>query len=1152
MEKYLVFEDDKSKKFWSVRTVGNKLIVVFGRIGTAGQTQEKAFPTPAAAEKDAASQAASKLKKGYVETSPPEGTTASTSAASATASVNPDKKTAPKSENGPAPVAEDGQQKPWHTEEFWEYSWYFTEEEAFAHLDKPGDTSVTASTVWTPITVPASAEDEDIEFDEDDDEDDRQEKREEKRYARLSSEELLAEWRDRTAGNQKGKSEEECESYLRSWIQNSIKDKSRYSHSYTKAEPFIRVLRLLYNDEAEFRNVMNGLLARAMEKVIESRYSFDEHDMVRLQWLLDMGVEPKGETECGYLEYFVQEYPKNPDPALMQEILAKYREKIYTERAPVYADAFRQMIQAFVAGTIADGQLPEGFIGFNISQNYISTFTPPHSGDKWHHFDFPEDAVPVTFAVTELEKHLPALLQRMAESGDFNGLAKKGVPVLMVCGNDGQTLFRYVLNEQAAQAEAAVQEAKIAELESKEDFAGSIDLLEQAVVTLLEGAVLPHDLDRARNLLQKALYSLNFDAQEKANDLLCHYDSTYPILQHDRALWCHQNGSFVPAINIMGWAADKGYAPAADRLAEFKAAQKERNQKILKYKSESKGKASKAHGRLGKDNFHSVFSEEDLFLNTNQVIARANREGDIYVRFKIEGEEGYAQTLDYLNNLLEKGYAQLNDGYQISVRFLIKPVFIKMLAGVKGGAEEEIEFPKTSCHAFFARAVQYPALREKVKKYAENALKLFDWYKDLDSEVNTVPGTFAACALAFCDERYVPMIGLFGRNSDDEHQYIQLLVAGPLFKQYGATPEVAAALFDIQSSNGQEGDINLNKALLTTPACLVGVMEHVAAGNLGRWEARHLNYQVPGYVEAIWGDNTKGNLKKLKAFADGAATAEDRNAFVDFYNFYKKYASLNDKKDYGEDIEGVSEKKDVVVPVYHEDPPVLLKTNDAVKAGWLWSDTINDKRGVFFFPVCIDDPFLLDFVYEQWEIGCAGSKEFSETFNWGEGVSCLGNWVFNTEGLAQAWGLVLTDGKNKPYVLYGVLNVAQISARWSKRPFKTPEEVEAARQAAFIREAPERIRLKNEEERAFEVQFDKAFSAVWNEYYWAASQLLQSYTPEHGRYYDAALLLRIKLAKKFEDLDGAAALYDELAARRPEFAGHLAEKKAALGKEKLK
>jgi hypothetical protein len=443
-----------------------------------------------------------------------------------------------------------------------------------------------------------------------------------------------------------------------------------------------------------------------------------------------------------------------------------------------------------------------------------------------------------------------------------------------------------------------------------------------------------------------------------------------------------------------------------------------------------------------------------------------------------------------------------------------------------------------------------------VKRYAELALRLYDWYLDTSGdEDNCVPGTFAACALAFAEERYVPMIGLFGRNSDGEHQYIQLGVAGPLFKKYGATAEVAAALYDIQSSNGQCGDIRLNKALLTTPVCLTGVMDHIAAGETGFWAPHHLEYHVPGYVEAIWGDNVKSNLKKFKQFADGAATPEDSNVFIDFYNFYKGYATLRDKEDYGEDLTGVAEvKKDIVVPVYDTDP--FLSIAEADKAGWIYEedDGYAEKKAIVFYPSVIDDPEALDFVLDQWNAGTAAYKAGTRMSFWncdGDGAAdACGKWVFHTGLTAHDWGVVLTDGKNKPFVLYGLLNATPLASRWCKRPFKTAEEVEAARQAHFIGESPQGIKPANEAERALEKKLDKALSAILRDHWWMISKLTESFEPGQGRYYDAAMLLRAKALVAREELDEAAAVYDELAVRRPEFAAVMARKRSELGKTK--
>ncbi len=210
-----------------------------------------------------------------------------------------------------------------------------------------------------------------------------------------------------------------------------------------------------------------------------------------------------------------------------------------------------------------------------------------------------------------------------------------------------------------------------------------------------------------------------------------------------------------------------------------------------------------------------------------------------------------------------------------------------------------------------------------------------------------------------------------------------------------------------------------------------------------------------------------------------------------------------------------------------------------------------------FFPACIDNPEVYDYVCEQWDVGCKAARDTAMSFYWGDSTSDadaygairIGKWVFDLGRLPERYGLILFDGKRKPYVLYGLMNTVAIATRWCNRPFKSAEEAEAARQSMFIAETPPYQRLKTKEEFAFDDKFDKAFTAVWNGHWWLATALLSAFKPEDGRYYDAALCLRAKVAKQQDELAQAAELYDELAARRPEFAGYLAKKRGELGKK---
>jgi len=63
----LEFVEGTSSKFWRARVDGSTLYVNYGRIGSAGQTQPKDFPSQAVAQKEFDKLVAEKRKKGYVD-----------------------------------------------------------------------------------------------------------------------------------------------------------------------------------------------------------------------------------------------------------------------------------------------------------------------------------------------------------------------------------------------------------------------------------------------------------------------------------------------------------------------------------------------------------------------------------------------------------------------------------------------------------------------------------------------------------------------------------------------------------------------------------------------------------------------------------------------------------------------------------------------------------------------------------------------------------------------------------------------------------------------------------------------------------------------------------------------------------------------------
>lgn len=67
MKASLKFTEEKADKFWRVETLGSELLVNYGKSGTNGRNQIKAFASPEACEAQAHTLTKGKMKKGYVD-----------------------------------------------------------------------------------------------------------------------------------------------------------------------------------------------------------------------------------------------------------------------------------------------------------------------------------------------------------------------------------------------------------------------------------------------------------------------------------------------------------------------------------------------------------------------------------------------------------------------------------------------------------------------------------------------------------------------------------------------------------------------------------------------------------------------------------------------------------------------------------------------------------------------------------------------------------------------------------------------------------------------------------------------------------------------------------------------------------------------------
>jgi predicted DNA-binding WGR domain protein len=65
-----LLQQGSSNKFWRIGQHDGEMTVVFGRVGTRGQTLIKQFDTPERAEREVIKLIEEKLRKGYTEAAP--------------------------------------------------------------------------------------------------------------------------------------------------------------------------------------------------------------------------------------------------------------------------------------------------------------------------------------------------------------------------------------------------------------------------------------------------------------------------------------------------------------------------------------------------------------------------------------------------------------------------------------------------------------------------------------------------------------------------------------------------------------------------------------------------------------------------------------------------------------------------------------------------------------------------------------------------------------------------------------------------------------------------------------------------------------------------------------------------------------------------
>lgn len=325
MQKYLIFEDGKSHKFWTISTDNNSFTVVFGKVGTLGQTQTKTFANAEEAEKEALKQANAKIKKGYAEAEPPVDFTvdpAKGKTKEAAASKPLPKKEVVSAEKL-APVKDDGELKPWHKDEWWQYSWYCPDEESFADLAAAGEADEDTDEVLPEPVKPSKPQ----------------------------KDKVVYNWGDRNdVDDDDDDGDVSTSTYS---LKSSFLRMCRRGHlAQAQANWDVLKQRQAAGDKEAADEALQDKLDEAVCDIMDS-YSLKEDKIATLQWLLEQGANMCDEDDCDTAIarfIYVQYTEHNVKPNEVMALYADHCKKQAAELTASYADNILELVEYIKTG----------------------------------------------------------------------------------------------------------------------------------------------------------------------------------------------------------------------------------------------------------------------------------------------------------------------------------------------------------------------------------------------------------------------------------------------------------------------------------------------------------------------------------------------------------------------------------------------------------------------------------------------------------------------------------------------------------------------------------------------------------------------------------------------------------------------------------
>lgn len=1074
MKYYLEFKDALSNKFWYITQQDESLTIVFGKIGAKGQTQVKTFSSPADAEKEANKLIRSKIKKGYQEKTIPPALEQST-CTEKTIIKMPD---APKPKNHPKltppkDVIDDGKEKPWFDLDEW------------ADEGKPNPFDFDELRKVPPKKVAPV-----------------------KQPPKQSNAPIKKETVTKTPQEQEF---DNLKVLLRKYIKQGVQ---------FDIEATFEQLKALSPSNNEFQIFIKDMLQMIFSKFMKNISPMHFDCITYLLRIRDPEILFQEIFAQGVMKYIYDRYQTHSES--IHRLAEQYLTDYPIQMVDKIVNALQSIFETTQTGgekNISANKFPENVCGFYITFDYkmleIYALLYERNSKRYYSESLNELEYDGTSYGVEINNQyfVPLLtekLKKMLDDGFFGGMTNKYFRIAL--HQTDNILIEIPLEQTYRQTRIFELESDLKYLEQSDEYYA--DLLTDTVEEYFayNGIIDNYNTDRILALIKKYLYSGEKEAESKGHSLLRKYqdfDYNKWSLVYLQFEW--ENFSYKYVYNSVECLVDKGYEPA---ILQKQAWDK------LGIRDSKPEKKDDPDNQSETERFYDTFTETDVFCETDTIIARAMPTGgEIYLRFKQESEQAYSDALDYLNNLMAKGYSNIFEGHWLHIYFVAKPEYYPEFARIIK------QYPglASNSHAFFRKAAMYESLHDKIREFVELTMYQYHYSLDLQDEESSVAGAFAAISLAMTDVKYMDVAIKYANETDGEHEFLASRFSNILAKHWGITPETAVAIALLKLSFDWLSG-GLSSQYYKVPQNLAALTEFFQHGSMYHNSNKIIEIASRLFWFGFEDDTDIKSIKalrKIKELFNSASDFDEKLIYADFHDLV--WEALNEKnKAVGNKIEFTppkpeSDSEPLIINEqdFIENPPCIITPLQAKKRGFYVREleTYDSSwRAIIFAPLTITNPYIFDAIIQFYKV--QNKINPNSVIAWGtEQAYCFGKRVvIDFSGTPYQVGMGVY-GKNQAQLIYGVMDFAKIAEAMNKQePDK--EKLYALRKQYYYFDSPKGSPNIDKSKRGI-MYLDEALGAgIYKDDNYRAIKQLEKITPDMGEVYDASLLFRAYMQQK--------------------------------------